>query len=72
MSNDSATNPTPFELKRADGAHGYMLSSFELNSGLDVTAVAITSLSADVLREFQRLRRCWEPAAAPASQAPRP
>jgi hypothetical protein len=46
-----------------------MSSSFDLSSGLDVSAVAITSLPADVLREFQRLRRCWEPAPVLASPA---
>jgi hypothetical protein len=54
---------------RAEGSHGYLVSSFELRAGLEVTALAVTSLPAEVLRELQRLRQSWDmpaPRALPA------
>ncbi len=52
----------------AEGAPGYLISSFELRSGLEVSALAVSTLPAEILREMQRLRRCWDLAsAAPAS-----
>ena len=58
----SALRPVP----RAEGAPCYRVSSFELSSGLEVTALAINSLPADVLRELQRLSDCWDrPSALP-------
>ena len=48
---------------RATPEQGYRLSSDELNSGLEVDAVSITSLPEDLVSELLRLRRCWGPAA---------
>jgi hypothetical protein len=44
----------------AEGAHGYLMSSLELRTGLEVSALAFTLLPADLLREFHRLHRCWD------------
>jgi hypothetical protein len=59
MSDPASPSHTP-GAQRLEGAQGYMVSSFELSAGLEVTAVAVNSLPAEVLREFQRLRLCWE------------
>ena len=50
---------------RAESTHGYLASSFDLRDGLEVELLAISTLSADVLRELQRLRLCWAKAPTP-------
>ncbi len=44
----------------------YLTSSFELRAGLEVTALALSQLPADVLRELMRLRDSWSAPALPA------
>ncbi len=69
MSSHPSQMPALRAAPRAEGSHGYLLSSFELRAGLEVTALAITSLPAEVLRELQRLRQSWDmpaPRAFPA------
>jgi hypothetical protein len=41
---------------------GYLISSFELRAGLEISLLAVASLPAEVLRELQRLRSCWDEA----------
>jgi hypothetical protein len=41
------------------GANGYRLSSDELNSGLEVRMVSITTLPVEVVSELIRLHRTW-------------
>jgi len=53
--------PAPSAAWRVDGAPGYLTSSFELRTGLEVTALTLSQLPAEVLRELQRLRNCWDP-----------
>jgi hypothetical protein len=60
-----ASAPLVHRLEREEAA-GYMLSSIDLRRGLDISAVAVSALPADVLRELTRLRRCWEPVATMA------
>jgi hypothetical protein len=43
-----------------EGTPGYLISSFELRTGVEVSLLAVASLPAEVLRELQRLRRCWD------------
>jgi hypothetical protein len=59
MNAQPRTPPASREGSRADGAHSYLTSSFELRAGLDVSLVAIGQLPAEVLRELNRLRNCW-------------
>jgi len=59
------SDPRP---QRPERANSYMVSSMELRSGLEVSDVSVATLSADVLREFQRLQRVWS---AGLSQAAR-
>jgi len=54
--------PVPAEHVRGEAASGYLTSSFELRAGLEVTALALSQLPAEVLRELMRLRDCWAPA----------
>jgi hypothetical protein len=39
---------------------GYLVSSFELRAGLEISLLAVTSLPTETLRELQRSRRCWD------------
>lgn len=55
----------PAAVARMDGAHGYLTSSFELRAGLEISAVAMAHLPAELLQEFQRLRSSWEPGPRP-------
>ncbi len=41
------------------GAQGYRLSSDELHAGLDVRALSLTALPAELVAELFRLRSCW-------------
>jgi len=45
-----------------EGTPGYLISSFELRAGLEISMLAVASLPAEVLRELQRLRSCWDDA----------
>ena len=63
MSELNSQMPALRNAVRAEGANSYMVSSFELRAGLEVTSLAIPQVSAEVLRELQRLRRVWERAA---------
>ena len=38
----------------------YMVSSQDLRAGLEVRLLAVAQLPADLLRELQRLRGCWQ------------
>jgi hypothetical protein len=69
MPDPYAPKSQPAAAMRAEGAQGYLVSSFELSSGLEVTPLAVASLPAEVLRELQRLRLSWEPAPKPAGPA---
>lgn len=60
MSTDTTPHAPPRVERRALEGGGYMLSSIDLSRGLDVSALAISALPHDVLRELTRLRRCWE------------
>ena len=42
------------------GNPGYLLSSFDLRAGLEVSALALTALPAEVLGELTRLRLSWD------------
>jgi hypothetical protein len=42
-----------------EAGHSYRVSSFELRDGLEVAALAVDTLPAELRREFQRLRGCW-------------
>lgn len=69
MSSHPSQMPALRAAPRAEGAPGYLVSSVELRAGLEVTALAISSLPAEVLRELQRLRQSWDmpvPHALPA------
>jgi hypothetical protein len=56
------TFPVPERRPRlGEAMAGYMMSSMELRGGLDVSAVAVSALPPEILREFQRLRACWAP-----------
>lgn len=68
-------NPIPVPPRPArvvETGHSYRVSSYELRDGLEIAALAIESLPADVLREFQRLRGCWVngPGLASSSASP--
>ncbi len=43
-----------------EGSPGYLISSFELRAGVEVSLLAVASLPAEVLRELQRLRCVWD------------
>ena len=43
-------------------AHGYRLSSDDLQAGLDVSTLPVSAVPVDLLQELARLRRCWETA----------
>lgn len=45
---------------RGEAAAGYLTSSFDLRAGLEVSAVALSQLPAEVMRELLRLRDSWE------------
>jgi hypothetical protein len=61
---------SPVRAARAiEAGHSYRVSSFELRDGLEVAALAVDSLPAEVLREFQRLRGCWAHTVGPDSSA---
>lgn len=49
----------------AEPAPGYLTSSFELRAGLEVSAIALSQLPAEVLRELLRLRESWRAASLP-------
>lgn len=49
----------------AEPAPGYLTSSFELRAGLEVSAIALSQLPAEVLRELLRLRESWRAAPQP-------
>lgn len=51
-------NP-PHPVRVVETGYSYRVSSYELRAGLEVAALTVESLPADVLREFQRLRGCW-------------
>jgi hypothetical protein len=56
--------PLPMPAQRAplrgEAAAGYLTSSFDLRAGLEVSAVALSQLPAEVMRELLRLRDSWE------------
>ncbi len=60
-----APTPTPTSLPvhaehlRGEAAPGYLTSSFELRAGLEVSALALSQLPAEVLGELMRLRDSW-------------
>jgi hypothetical protein len=45
----------------------YMVSSQDLRSGLEVRLLAVAQLPADLLRELQRLRGCWQEEVPPVA-----
>jgi hypothetical protein len=53
---------------RGETAPGYLTSSFELRAGLEVSAVALSQLPAEVMRELLRLQGSWD-GSAPALAA---
>jgi hypothetical protein len=59
MTSTPSTPTAPRPTRVAETGHSYRVSSYELRAGLEVAALAVDSLPADVLREFQRLRGCW-------------
>lgn len=46
----------------------YMISSQDLRAGLEVRLLAVAQLPADLLRELQRLRGCWQDETGPAGR----
>ena len=65
----------PTAALRGEAAPGYLTSSFELRSGLEVSAVALSQLPAEVMCELLRLQDSWGgPAQAQPGrlQAPEP
>ena len=56
----TSTPPPAQRLPEREEAAGYMLSSIDLRRGLDISAVAVNALPAEILRELTRLRRSWE------------
>lgn len=69
--------PQP-QLYPTEPVPGYQDSSFDLRAGLEVSALAVKSLPAEVVVEFQRLRSIWRSTsarpsvAAPATESPAP
>ena len=52
-----SAQPVPL---RGDAAAGYLTSSFDLRTGLEVSAVALSQVPAEMMRELLRLRDSWE------------
>lgn len=52
------------------GMSGYMLSSMELRSGLDVQAISTSRLPLDLLSELLRLHDSWPKPATAIRQGP--
>ncbi len=51
--------PVHAEHMQGEAAPGYLTSSFELRAGLEVSALALSQLPAEVLGELMRLRDSW-------------
>ena len=62
MNDSRTTDPPP---RDNAGNMSYRVSSFELRAGLDLSLLPLSLLPADMLRELQRLRRCWQHGSAP-------
>jgi hypothetical protein len=56
---ETAAPGSPAIQNEGEAAPGYLVSSFELRAGLEVSLLALAALPADVLREFYRLHLSW-------------
>ena len=54
------TRMTALQPRDDSGGASYLVSSFELRAGLEVTLLSLSQVPTDTLRELQRLRRCWQ------------
>jgi hypothetical protein len=50
----------PRSLSKTDAETGFMGSSLDLRAGLEVRLVGLSQLPLELLREFARLRACWD------------
>ena len=70
MHKAAETVPQPQRAVRDSSGTGlsYMVSSQDLRAGLEVRLLAVAQLPADLLRELQRLRGCWQDEAGSAGR----
>ncbi len=64
MKMNSTCVPTPASglpmALQVEAASGYLTSSFELRAGLEVSALALSQVPAEVMHELLRLQGSWD------------